>query len=96
MIFAKSYCPYCKRTKMTFDKVLKELGFDEDTLTYDVVELDQLPGGDGVLIQDHLYDLTDQRTVPNIFIAGMHIGGNSDIEDLLYDGELHTLLAEAV
>lgn len=95
MIFAKSYCPYCRRTKSTFDKVLKELGFREDKITYYVVELDKLPDGDGPLIQDFLYEMTDQRTVPNIFIAGMHIGGNSDIEDLLFDGELHTLLTEA-
>lgn len=83
------------RTKSTFDKVLKELGFDEDELTYDVVELDQLPDKDGALIQDYLHEMTQQRTVPNVFIAGMHIGGNSDVEDLLFDGELHTLLAGA-
>lgn len=31
-------------------------------------------------MQDALYDLTGQRTVPNIFIKQQHIGGNSDLQ----------------
>jgi glutaredoxin len=37
---------------------------------------------DGAEIQDALYELTGQRTVPNIFIGGEHIGGNSDLQTL--------------
>lgn len=92
MFFAKSYCPYCKRARHTFDKALKDLGFDKDKLEFHVVELDLLPDNDGLLIQNRLMDLSGQRTVPNIFIGGIHIGGNSDVEDLLFYGELQKLL----
>lgn len=37
---------------------------------------------DGSDIQDALYEITGQRTVPNVFIAGEHIGGNSDLQAL--------------
>ena len=35
---------------------------------------------DGSAIQSVLADLTGQTTVPNIFIAKKHIGGNSDLQ----------------
>jgi glutaredoxin 3 len=35
---------------------------------------------DGSEIQDALRELTSQGTVPNIFIAKKHIGGNSDLQ----------------
>jgi glutaredoxin 3 len=40
-----------------------------------------------------LADITGQRTVPNIFIAQKHIGGNSDLQGK--KGELNNLLKEA-
>ena len=42
------------------------------------IELDQVD--DGAAIQDVLEDMTSQRSVPNIFIAQKHIGGNSDLQ----------------
>ena len=44
-------------------------------LTYLVVD-------DGAAIQDALEEMTHQRSVPNIFIAKKHIGGNSDLQAL--------------
>lgn len=35
---------------------------------------------DGDAIQDALKEISNQRTVPNIFIAQKHIGGNSDLQ----------------
>ena len=35
---------------------------------------------DGAAIQDALEEMTHQRSVPNIFIAKKHIGGNSDLQ----------------
>jgi len=35
---------------------------------------------DGAAIQDALEEITGQRSVPNIFIAQQHIGGNSDLQ----------------
>lgn len=41
-----------------------------------VVELDQEE--DGKEIQAALLAKTGQRTVPNVFVSGQHVGGNDD------------------
>jgi glutaredoxin 3 len=48
---------------------------------------------DGSAIQAYLEKKSGQRTVPNIFIGGEHIGGNSDLQ--AKKGQLNTLLKEA-
>jgi glutaredoxin 3 len=40
-------------------------------------ELDVLP--DGAAMQAALLELTGQRTVPNVFINGKHLGGNDKV-----------------
>lgn len=37
---------------------------------------------DGADIQNALQEITNQRSVPNIFISKQHIGGNSDLQAL--------------
>lgn len=39
--------------------------------------------------------MTGQRTVPNVFIAQQHIGGNSEVQGLVKSGELKKRLREA-
>ena len=92
MVFAKTYCPYCRRAKATFVKLLAELGLEEEDTSYKVIELDELPGEDGWMIQNQLMDVTGQRTVPNIFIHGTHIGGSDDVQRLLQEEVLHDLV----
>lgn len=70
VVFSKSYCPYCKNTK-------RLLG-DMKLQPVRVVELDQLPGGEGAELQAALLAKTGQRTVPNVFVSGHHLGGNDD------------------
>jgi len=41
-----------------------------------------------------LEQLTGQKTVPNVFINGKHIGGSDTIVKLKDDGKLQLLLAE--
>ena len=48
---------------------------------------------DGAAIQDALESMTGQRSVPNIFIAKKHIGGNSDLQAA--KGRLPELLKDA-
>lgn len=48
---------------------------------------------DGSAIQSTLGEMTGQTTVPNIFIAKKHIGGNSDLQ--AKKGDLPTLLKDA-
>lgn len=81
-VFSKSYCPYCKATK----SLLTEMG-----AKFYAIELDQVD--DGAAIQDALEEMTSQRSVPNIFIAQDHIGGNSDLQ--AKKSELPNLLKEA-
>lgn len=54
------------------------------------MELDKQTDGD--LIQQYLLEKTGQKTVPNIFIEGKHIGGNSNVQELLANGDLEKML----
>lgn len=65
VVYSKSYCPFCTKTKSLFSG----LGVD-----FKVIELDELAEGDS--IQAALLDITKQRTVPNVFVGGQHLGGN--------------------
>lgn len=80
MVFLKSYCPYCNATKNTLNSLKKD---------FRAVELNKIQDGDE--IQRALLELTGQKTVPNIFIKGKHIGGNSDLQKLVDGGELDNL-----
>ncbi|KAL2191586.1 glutaredoxin [Thermothelomyces heterothallicus CBS 203.75] len=88
MVFSKSYCPYCTRTKQILDGL---------NAKYKAIELNLLD--DGADIQNALLNLTGQRTVPNIFIGRNHIGGNSDLEEVSRNGKdgksLEELLKDA-
>ena len=83
MIFSKTYCPFCTKTKDLFAK---------EGAGYDVVvmELDKMDGGAD--IQSALLDLTGQRTVPNVFIRGQHLGGNDDSQAAARSGKLQAML----
>ncbi|CAM9197925.1 unnamed protein product, partial [Ectocarpus fasciculatus] len=67
VIFSKSYCPFCKRTKKLFENLHIE---------YKAFELDEMT--EGADIQRLLLSKTGQRTVPNVFVSGQHLGGNDD------------------
>ncbi|MBA0683415.1 hypothetical protein Goari_025077 [Gossypium aridum] len=51
--------------------------------------------GDGSDIQAALFEWTGQRTVPNVFIGGKHIGGCDSTMALHKEGKLVPLLTEA-
>ncbi|CAK9438701.1 uncharacterized protein LODBEIA_P29250 [Lodderomyces beijingensis] len=84
-IASKTYCPYCAQTKKTIDAITKE--------AY-ILELDEVD--DGASIQEALLEITGQRTVPNVFIGGKHIGGNSDVQALKSKGELESDIKAAL
>ena len=56
-----------------------------------ILELDK--EAEGSDIQAYLKDKTGQSSVPNVFINGKHIGGNSDLQELNSKGELQKLIA---
>jgi glutaredoxin 3 len=51
-----------------------------------------MPENDGPLIQMELLTKTGQKTVPNVFIRGQHIGGDSDLSEMFDSGSLERLL----
>ena len=57
---------------------------------YTVVELDQRE--DGEQLQAALLTMTQQRTVPSVFVSGQHIGGNDDTQQAARSGRLAELL----
>jgi glutaredoxin len=74
IIFSKSYCPFSQRAKgLLLEKYLIEP-------TPHVVELDEHPLGPQ--LQALLGEKTGRRTVPNIMINGISIGGSDDIAEL--------------
>ena len=84
VVFSKTYCPYCTRVK----DLLSKLG-----AKHKVIELDV--ESDGSQIQSALAEWTGQRTVPNVFISGNHIGGCDDVMEKHSAGKLVPLLTES-
>nr|GMC97312.1 glutaredoxin [Ipomoea batatas] len=83
-IRSKSYCPFCVDVK----KLLTQLG-----ASFKAIELDI--ESDGSEIQSALAEWTGQRTVPNVFIGGKHIGGCDKTNAVHQEGKLVPLLTEA-
>ncbi|EHK45301.1 hypothetical protein TRIATDRAFT_178954, partial [Trichoderma atroviride IMI 206040] len=71
IIFSKTYCPYSKRAKGI---LLEKYAITPEPF---VVEIDEHPLGPH--LQDYLQKKTGRRTVPNILINGVSIGGSDDI-----------------
>lgn len=88
VIFSKSYCPYCQATKKLFNNLMAEK-YDDGVYTK-VIELDKLQNGAD--IQSVLSGLTGQRTVPNVFVRGRHVGGNDQVQAAAKSGELENML----
>ncbi|KAB2064582.1 hypothetical protein ERO13_A09G027900v2 [Gossypium hirsutum] len=84
VVFSKSYCPFCVDVK----QLLQKLG-----ASFKAIELDK--ESDGADIQAALAEWTGQRTVPNVFIGGNHIGGCDSTTGLHNQGKLVPLLTEA-
>ena len=83
VVFSKSYCPFCQRTK--------DLFWDKN-IAFQLHELDQMDNGSD--FQDALLDMSGQKTVPNVYINGQHIGGNDAVQAANKSGQLDELLAK--
>merc|ERR1712071_105439 len=83
-VFSKTFCPYCTSVKQLFT----QLG-----VNFKAVELDT--ESDGSEIQAALHEWTGQKTVPNVFIGGKHIGVCDTTTALHKEGKLVPLLTEA-
>lgn len=83
VIYSKTYCPYCRSVKSLFSGNFPHVKTS-------VVELDVVANGSS--IQEALHQITGQRTVPNVFVRGKHVGGNDDSQHAFKTGRLSELL----
>lgn len=80
-IYRTTYCPYCDMAKRLFKNL--EVEFEEIDVTNDHdmrLKLVEMTGG--------------RRTVPQIFINGVSVGGYTDVDALRKSGELVEMLAD--
>ncbi|CAG8972254.1 hypothetical protein HYALB_00001652 [Hymenoscyphus albidus] len=80
IIFSKSYCPHSKQAK---DILLEKYLFDPAPF---VVELDKHELG--AQLQAKLAELTKRKTVPNVLVNGISIGGGDDMVEMDEKGTL--------
>ncbi|KAA8494083.1 Glutaredoxin-C6 [Porphyridium purpureum] len=81
VMFTKTRCPYCINVRNLFT----DMG-----VTFDDIDLSTMENGGA--IQNALLELTGQRTVPNVFIRGAHVGGCDDTLELQRTGALEKML----
>ena len=78
-IYTKTFCAYCWRAKHLLDN--KQVEYEEISIDY---------GGE---VRQQMIQRSDGRTtVPQIFIAGRHIGGCDDLVALERAGKLDELI----
>lgn len=79
-IYTTSYCPYCDHAKALLKR--KNIAFAEISVEHD-------PS----LRQKMMERANGRRTVPQIFINGLGVGGYDDLYALDKQGKLDTLLS---
>ena len=79
LMYSSSYCPYCTNA----EKLLFEKGFD---LTEKIL-VDENPAE-----LQKMMKITGKRTVPQIFIDKIYIGGFEELRALDLSGELDRIL----
>mmetsp|Transcript_15819 Transcript_15819/g.33208 ORF Transcript_15819/g.33208 Transcript_15819/m.33208 type:complete len:176 (-) Transcript_15819:645-1172(-) len=84
VIFSTTYCPHCGETK----KLFKNMNVDARVIELDLMKNGLTDNG----IAEKLHELTGQRTVPNVFIKGMYLGGNQLTQEIAKTGSLHRTL----
>ncbi len=81
-LYTKDYCPYCIKAK----SLLNSLG-----AIYEEVDISSNPE---LFMQ--IYQKSHMRTVPQIFVDDVCLGGYDDIAELHSNGELVPKLAESI
>jgi glutaredoxin 3 len=80
-IYTTALCPYCASAKALLNK--KGVSFEETDVTFDPDK------------RRDIMQRSGQRTVPQIWIDGRHIGGCDDLYALDAEGKLDPLLKAA-
>ncbi len=77
-VYTANLCPYCTMAKRLLDK---------KGATYTEINVDSQPG-----LRQEMMEKTRRRTVPQIYIGDLHVGGFDDLYALEVKNELDTLL----
>ena len=79
-MYTSSYCPYCANA----EKLLSEKGFK-------IIE--KIPVDEDLRALEKMIKITGKRTVPQIFIGKVYIGGFEELRKFNLSGELDKILA---
>ncbi|WP_119392961.1 glutaredoxin 3 [Taklimakanibacter lacteus] len=81
-IYTTAFCPYCHSAKALLNR--KNVEFSEIDVSYDAEERQRM-----------MARANGRRTVPQIFIGEVHVGGSDELHALERQGKLDPLLAGA-
>lgn len=79
-VYSTRICPYCRMAEKLLDK---------KGATYDKIMVDEMPER-----RQEMERLSGRKTVPQIFINDMPVGGFTDLAELERTGKLDALLAQ--
>jgi glutaredoxin 3 len=79
VMYSTKVCPYCVRA----ENLLRQRG---------VKEIEKILIDEDPTKRDEMIQKTGRRTVPQVFIGGVHVGGSDDLQTLDREGKLLTLL----
>jgi glutaredoxin 3 len=82
VMYATSWCPYCERARALFAR--KQVAFEE-------IDIDAAPQR-----RQEMMTRSGRRTVPQIFVGDVHVGGCDDLHAIDAQGGLDPLLAQAL
>lgn len=80
IVYSGPHCPYCVRAKALLKK--KGVSFEEVDVKADAARFEEM-----------LAKSNGKRTIPQIFINGVHVGGCDDLHALDAAGKLDPMLA---
>ena len=80
VIYGDEYCAYCAAARMLFTR--KGIPFEDVVVSKDPARFDEMLAKSG-----------GRRTIPQVFIGDVHVGGFDDLCSLDKSGELDKLLA---
>ncbi|MDC0714588.1 glutaredoxin 3 [Stigmatella sp. ncwal1] len=78
-LYTKSTCPFSRKAKQLLDE--KGVRYEEIAIDLNPSKMDEMLAASG-----------GRATVPQIFIAGRHLGGSDELQKLEDTGQLDALL----
>lgn len=75
IVYSADYCSYCKHACALLDR---------KKITYTIIDVEKTPGA-----REEMEALTGRRTIPQIFIDGIHVGGYTDLVEWDKMGKLN-------